>query len=261
MRMKMLAASLLLYHLSFAQPFQLAPPLLQYSSTFSAKGTSSLSILFNQPGAEVRYTLNGKEPTAADKLYTTPITIKGSRVMLKARAMGKGFLPSETVQAQFIQGGLAIASVNFTPPHESYAKSSADILHDNAGGLTRYGSGTWLGYDRDTVQLDIELRKTERVQRVLLDLLQDENSWIFLPERITLSYWEKKSQAYVPVIETRIDHSKAQPKQCVLKELILPTPVNTRKLRVQIETVKSIPGWHAAKGSHAWFFIDEIKVF
>ena len=51
----------------FSQPsFQLAPPILKYKSAFFS-GTTSFVFIFNQPGAEVRYTLNGNEPTENSK--------------------------------------------------------------------------------------------------------------------------------------------------------------------------------------------------
>jgi hypothetical protein len=37
--------------------------------------------------------------------------------------------------------------------------------------------------------------------------------------------------------------------------------VITNKLLINIIVKKKIPDWHPAKGSHAWMFIDEIKVY
>lgn len=56
----------------------------------------------NGPTAQVRYTLNGNEPTSLSPLYTgTPITINNSEV-LKARVFDTGFLPSPVEVASYL---------------------------------------------------------------------------------------------------------------------------------------------------------------
>ena len=91
---------------SFCQQFQLAPPMLKYPSGFFS-GSTSFEVIFNQPGAAVHYTLNGKEPTEKDLLYSRPVTIS-NKTIVKAKAFSKDFLPSETVTAHFIKDGKAI---------------------------------------------------------------------------------------------------------------------------------------------------------
>ena len=170
----------------FSQPFQLAPPMLKYQSAFFS-GTTSFEVIFNQPGAEVRYTLNGNEPTENDALYSATVHVT-KKTAVKVKAFGKDFLPSETISVQFIKDGKEIRQVSFSKPNEYYAKSKSDILNDNSGGLLNYRSGGWLGYDNDTVTIDVDLKKKETINTVLISLLQDENAWIFLPEQILVYY-------------------------------------------------------------------------
>ena len=159
--------------------FQLAPPMLKYKSGFFS-GSTSFAVIFDQPGAEVRYTLNGSEPKENDHLYSTPVLIT-KRTEAKVKAFAKNFLPSETVHASFIKDGKAIRRIEYSAPNESYVKSKADILNDNIGGIVNYRSAGWLGYDNDTVTITINLAKKEVINNVLINLLQDENSWIFFP--------------------------------------------------------------------------------
>jgi hypothetical protein len=78
---------LIFLHGAGQEKFQLAPPMLKYKSGFFS-GKTSFTVIFSQPGAEVRYTLNGKEPGEKDLLYTKPVTIT-SRTTVKAKAFGK----------------------------------------------------------------------------------------------------------------------------------------------------------------------------
>ncbi|RXK59909.1 hypothetical protein ESA94_12730 [Lacibacter luteus] len=241
------------------QLFQLAPPLLKYQSAFF-EGSSSVEIMFEQPGAEVRYTLNGKEPTANDLLYVKPLRIT-KQTTLKAKAFGKNFLPSETVQALFIHDGKKIAAMDFSKPNEKYSSSIANILFDNTGGLLNIHNGTWLGYNNDTVTITIQLQKKEKISSVVIDMLQDEASWIFLPAQMLLYYYDEQQQRFLPAHKEQFSFEKQSPKQTVAKLIRLKQQLQTDKLKLVLLPLQQIPDWHAGKGNHAWLFIDEIKAY
>lgn len=251
---------LLLAQYSFGQPvFQLAPPMLDYSSAFFSKA-ASFKVIFDQPGAEIRYTLNGNEPTEKDALYSSPVAIT-KKTTVKVKAFGKNFLPSETVTAQFIRSGKKIKQVSFSKPNDYYANGKPDILYDNNGGMPNYRSGGWLGYDNDTVTIDVVLKKPEAVHSVLISLLQDENAWIFLPEQILVYYYNDKQKAFVPAGKETFVHETPGPKQCDMREISFAEKVKTGKLKIILFPLRKIPDWHTGKGNHGWLFIDEIKVY
>ncbi len=244
----------------FGQPtFQLASPMLKYKSAFFS-GSTSFEVIFNQPGSQVRYTLNGKEPTENDLLYSTSVPIT-KRTQVKVKAFGKNFLPSEIVSATFIKDGKEIHLVSFSKPNESFATSKADILNDNIGGITNHLNGTWLGYDIDTVEINISLKNRETLNYVLINLLQDENSWIFLPEQILVYYYNNKQKAFVLAGKELFTHETPGSKQCNMREISPAQKIKTDKLKLVLLPLKKIPDWHPGKGNHGWLFIDEIKVY
>jgi Chitobiase/beta-hexosaminidase C-terminal domain len=260
MRVRLIVLFTFIFLVSNAQPvFQLAPPMLNYSTVFLASSPVRVEMIFNQPGAAIHYTTDGREPSITDPVYQSPILVS-RKTILKAKTMGKDFLSSETVTASFIPAGKKISKITYSPPHESYANSKPDILNDDTGGFTNYRKN-WLGYERDTIQIDIELAKKEKVRSVMLDLLQDEGSWIFLPSAIELSYFDERSRSWKPAGNRLLPSDKPSPKQTVQEEMKLPAGVSAEKLRVVLLSVKNIPDWHAGKGNHAWLFIDEIKVY
>lgn len=261
MKRLVLLCFLAIAQFSFAQQlFQLAPPLLNYRSVFFQDKTT-LEIKFEQPGAEVRYTINGNEPTVKNLLYTTPIAITEKRVNIKAKAMGKDFLPSETVSVEFIKTGKAIQQIDFTAPNPKYTTNNKNLLNDQIGGNTNFNSGTWLGYDSDTVEIDIVLKKKEPINSVLVDLLQNESSWIFLPEQILLYYYDEAQKAYLPLGKETFFSEVPSPKQCHAREIIPKQKIKTNRLKLVLYPLKKIPAWHPGKDNHAWLFIDEIQVY
>jgi len=255
-----LHVSLFLMQDCFSQPtFQLAPPMLKYKSGFFS-GTTSFEVIFNQPGAEVRYTLDGIEPTENDPLYSTAVPIT-KRTQVKVKAFCNNFLPSETVSAKFVKDGKAIHQIKFSKPNESYANSKANILHDNIGGLVNYRSGDWVGYHSDTVTIDIDLEKKETINTVLISLLQDENSWIFLPEQILVHYYNDKQKAFLQAGKEEFQRDTQGTKQCSIREIKSAQKIKTDKLKLVLLPLKKIPDWHPGKGNPGWLFIDEIKVY
>ena len=245
---------------SFGQPlFQLAPPMLKYQSAFFT-GNTSFEVVFNQPGAEVHYTLNGNEPTENDAVYSGVVAVS-KKTVVKVKSFGKNFLPSETVSATFINDGKAIKKIQYSKPDEAYANTKATILNDNVGGIANYRSGTWLGYDNDTVTITVDLVKKEKINSVLINLLQDQNSWIFMPEALFVYYFDEARKKYLPVGKEKFSQEKPGAKQCMAREISPSSPISAQKLKLVLLPIKKIPDWHNGKGNHGWLFIDEIKVY
>ena len=247
--------------LSAQDSFQLAPPLLKYSSIFFGKQTT-LNIKFNQPGASVYYTTNGEEPTTQSNVYVKPITISQNFTTINAKAIGNNFIPSSTEAVVFIKDGLPIKNVEFTKPNPQYPGSGNNSLTDNKGGNTSANNNTWSGYNCDTVTISLALKKEKPVQSVLLNFLQNESSWIFLPEQITAEWYNKETGSYKLLAAENISSKKETAgSNCVYRLLSSAQKIKTDKIRIRILVKKSIPSWHPGKGNHAWMFIDEVKVY
>jgi uncharacterized repeat protein (TIGR03806 family) len=80
----------------------LAPPAIEPAGGNFA-GSVTVTLMESEPGAEVRYTLDGSVPGPADALYAAPIRLTGAAV-LRARAFKSGFTRSITSQQVFEVG-------------------------------------------------------------------------------------------------------------------------------------------------------------
>jgi hypothetical protein len=246
----------------FAQDtFQLAPPIVKYNSVFFADKTM-VEIKFAQSATAVHYTLNNSEPTVNDAVYTTPVGIKNNFTTLKAKVFGNNFHPSQTVTTTFFKAGKKIQSAQQTTPNKDYPGSGTNTLIDNKGGIPQFGSNTWLGYNCDTVRVTINLEKEQTVNKVLLNFLQDEGSWIFMPEEIMVDWFDEKAKKIKPFEKQKLVADTATSgSQCNYRIIQTKNKITTSKISINIIVKKSIPAWHLAKGKHGWLFIDEIKVY
>lgn len=258
--------------LSAQETFSLAPPLMSYPSLFFTK-EAKIEMVFAEPNTQIHYTTNNQDPTESDPIYSTPLSITKNFTTVKAKVFSKIYQPSDVVQATFIKDGLPIKSVECTPPNPKYTGSGATTLIDNQGGITALSSKTWLGFQTDTVDIILNLNKKQTVKKVLLNLLQDYGSWIFLPERIDVFSFNQKTKTY-QLIGNQLFNQNENVKGSFCTPLMLSASsrrggtvigakkgAKTNKIKVQLYLVKQIPDWHAGKGGKSWIFIDEIKVY
>ncbi len=76
----------------------LANPELSRSSSYVDKGTQ---VEITAANGDIRYTLDGSEPTVKSPLYSEPITVNKTTV-IRARSFKDGYVPSETVCGTYL---------------------------------------------------------------------------------------------------------------------------------------------------------------
>lgn len=262
MRKYFLVLFLFNYNSLFSQEvFQLAPPILKYNSVFFSNSTS-VEIKFAQSGTTVYFTLNSMKPTMQDLVYKWPVIIKNNFTTLRAKAYGNNFSSSETVSATFIKEGKKIQSIEYTLPNIKYPGSGVNTLIDNKGGIEQISSTNWMGYNCDTVSVTLDMEKQQTVKAVLLNFLQSESGWVFLPNQILIYWHDSKTNSFQPFGNEILLSDKETPgTQCNYRVINSKNKIKTGKILIKIIVKKNIPAWHSAKGEHAWMFIDEIKVY
>jgi hexosaminidase len=234
---------------------------MQYRSVFFTD-TAAVTLSFAMQGTRICYTTNGKEPSQYSAQYKAPVIINKNFTAVKAKVFCNGFLPSESSTAVFIKDGLQVKQVKHSAPHQNYTGNGTAVLHDNKGGIPVFSNKNWLGFNSDTVIIDIELEKESTVKKVLVHLLQDYGSWIFLPERIEVYITDAITQSATLVAEKKI-LAKQGKEQLVCKPLLLDLNKKTitKHLQVKLFTVKQLPAWHPGSGQKSWVFTDEIKIY
>jgi hypothetical protein len=250
------------------EKFQLARPLVKFESVFF-KDSAKLELKFAKTGAKIYYTIEHKmpagsfiEPSQKSFLYKKPIIFKSQFTTIRAKVFCKEFIPSETVEYHFAKEGKKIKKIISTPPNPEYPGTGDITLFDNNGGVENSSSITWMGFDVDTISFTVELAHKETVNTILLSFLQNEDSWIFLPELILVYYFDESKEVFVPFGREALFFEKKSPTN-VNFHFIFPKldNIKAQKLLINLMPVKKIPDWHPAKGQHAWCFIDEIKVY
>ncbi len=208
--------------------------------------------------AEIRYTLDGTEPTANSTLYTGAIVLQKS-AKIRAAAFRDGKRSSVTSQDISFNKATASPVELLQPTHKNYTYKGGATLTDGLLGDKGFGTGRWLGFSGNDLEAVIDLKQNTDVSSVSLNTCVDKGSWIFDARNIEVSVsadgksFTKVASKSLPALEEQT------PDNINTYELTFPQ-TTTRYVKVTATSEHNIPEWHGGKGKPAFLFVDEISV-
>lgn len=208
--------------------------------------------------AEIRYTLDGTEPTANSTLYTGAIVLQKS-AKIRAAAFRDGKRSSVTSQDISFNKATACPVELLQPTHKNYTYKGGATLTDGLLGDKGFGTGRWLGFSGNDLEAIIDLKQNTDVSSVSLNTCVDKGSWIFDARNIEVSVsadgksFTKVASKSLPALEEQT------PDNIYTYELTFPQ-TTTRYVKVTATSEHNIPEWHGGKGKPAFLFVDEISI-
>jgi hypothetical protein len=232
------------------QPFSNIESGLYYES-------SLVSFEVSDPDCEIRFTLNGTDPTANSKIFTKPIALLESR-LLKAAAFRNGSR-SRITTIDFRK----ITEINglkfFKQPDPEYAGSGPFTLADRQTGTLDFKDGKWLGFYGEDLEATLNLGSFTNIQSVFIGFLSNENSWIFLPQEIIVLA-SVDGITYSKIGSISSDNIQ-QRKRIGRNEIqVKIKPAKTKFIKVIVKNIGVCPTGHPGEGEQAWLFVDEIII-
>lgn len=208
--------------------------------------------------AEIRYTLDGTEPTVNSTLYTGAIVLQKS-AKIRAAAFRDGKRSSVTSQDISFNKATACPVELLQPTHKNYTYKGGATLTDGLLGDKGFGTGRWLGFSGNDLEAVIDLKQNTDVSSVSLNTCVDKGSWILDARNIEVSVsadgksFTKVASKSLPALEEQT------PDNIYTYELTFPQ-TTTRYVKVTATSEHNIPEWHGGKGKPAFLFVDEISV-
>lgn len=208
--------------------------------------------------AEIRYTLDGTEPTVNSTLYTGAIVLQKS-AKIRAAAFRDGKRSSVTSQDISFNKATACPVELLQSTHKNYTYKGGATLTDGLLGDKGFGTGRWLGFSGNDLEAVIDLKQNTDVSSVSLNTCVDKGSWIFDARNIEVSVsadgksFTKVASKSLPALEEQT------PDNIYTYELTFPQ-TTTRYVKVTATSEHNIPKWHGGKGKPAFLFVDEISV-
>lgn len=233
-------------------------PIIKASSQSSlpAPKTASSSVFFNistcvqfetnTPGAVIRYTINGEEPSENSPVYKEPICISSS-LLIKARSFATGNQFSGTTRVHCIRSNGWIKEISGTEPDPRFSVRGISALHDNLAGSS-VTSERWIGFSDDAITLGVKLKEKMLAKKIHISLLRRPDSSVFYPARLEL--FSKKKMLGLVLFDNNGFKSEGEAR-------IFSIPLRKKKvnhLLIRIQKSKIVPG------EKNWIFLDEIIV-
>jgi predicted alpha-1,2-mannosidase len=223
------------------------------------KNSKIVSINSPQKNVTVYYSLDGSDPTEKSLKYLNPILINKSAT-LKAIAINQQGIKSFVTTASYKKVSHNWTIKYNTPYEQQYDGGGPDGLIDEIRGTPNWRQGSsWLGYQKNDMDVVVDLKAITTVSKIMVDFLQDSRAWIIMPKQIVMEYstdGKKFTQFYK--VE---DVLNIQDMQVQIME-IDPSfvPVQARYIRVKAVQYGKLPEGHDGAGGDSHIFVSEIAI-
>ena len=206
--------------------------------------------------AEIRYTLDGSEPTEKSILYKKPFVINKS-VTVKAKAFEDEALPSFTAVKRFER--MIIANTTFAKgPADNYSAGKEVVLMDNKRGVVGNWKEGWLGFDGGDMDATIELTEKTDVEKVFVGFAIAPDQWVLCPMQIIVTVSTNGTDFSMPVIAEMPLYDDAEGIRGEARAKI--SAKGVKFVRVLVRNAGTLPNNHPYAGQKAWIMIDEVRI-
>ena len=221
------------------------------------KDTIHLMLKHPIPGAQIRYTLDGSRPDSVYASLFDKDLIIDRTTIFKARAFKETWLGSDSIMYNFYKSAYSPDSIDFISfPAESFKGDGAKTLIDHITGDMGFGSGKWLGFQKD-MEMSLRFNKPVKLASVAINMLTNIGADIYPP--VVVEVWGGKDKTHMKLLQT------LKPKQAVkgdVPSIVLEkcsfTGTTINCLKLVAVSVKKVPKWGNTPGKPGWVFADEI---
>jgi hypothetical protein len=226
------------------------------SKTFKKK--MKIDIKDALPDAPIHYLFGKRAPSKSSPKYTDTIIMTNSG-QISAVAFSKDMIPSKIARAEFFKMPNDWKIKIKYPYTSPYTGGGEFALIDKQKGSLNFRTGYWQGYQGVDLEAVIDLGKRSSIKSIAVSFLEDQNSWIFLPEEVefgisnmpydfrTVAMFknDEPSETYSPFIK---EYKKSG------------FNYYGRYIKVRAKNIGVCPEWHKGAGDKAWLFVDEISI-
>lgn len=206
--------------------------------------------------APIYYTLDGSEPTVADRLYTAPVQITQSS-LFKA-AIHRKTLRTKTVSQPFLfHKGTAQQVTLCEKPNSTYTFNGASVLADGIRGTISFGTGRWLGFLENPLDVIYQFKNEVSLSSVTIGYLIESSNWIFPPCFIEV-FGSDDGITFTSLYRHAMNEMEKGVNEGPQEWVCSFPPTAVKYLKVVARTTDRIPQWHGGAGSRSFLFVDEI---
>lgn len=210
-------------------------------------------------GADIRYTLDGSEPTEKSALYDNGVLINKTATFKAAAFRPSGKTRTLTENFNFNKAtGCKVTLLQ--PSHNQYTYGGAKMLTDGMWGETNnYNTGRWIAFSGTDLEAVVDLGKAKEISSVGFNVTILKSNWVMDARGVEISVSDDGVN-YRTVVKKDIPEMKeSDPDE--IYEHRYNFPVETvRFVKVKALSEHVLPKWHGAKGNVGFLFVDELII-
>lgn len=234
----------------------LCAPLIKSAGRFF-EGSQTVSIDALCGTGEMRYTLDGSEPTAQSPLYTGEFKIK-ENTLVRVAVFDKGRKGSES-RARFYKRPNNYSIHISSQCNPQYSAGGQGALLDGIRGELDWRKGDWQGYQGQDFECILDLKSEKEIAKVSCSFLEDTKSWIFFPVKVEIEISnDGKNYSILGTYENKQTSKDGDWRIADFE--VKGKKQKARYVRVRAVNYGNLPEWHPGKGNPAFIFIDEITI-
>ncbi len=233
-----------------------APWLIADGRTFTSEMDIAMGCL--DSNATILYSLDEAGEAMPEEIYKSGFTIS-ENTSVRAYAHSRGKSMSKVIEGFFslMPEG---RNVEYTTEYDAQYTAGGDIaLIDLIRGSDNFRTGSWQGFHGVDVDVRVDLGELRRVNVIRAGFLQDQGSWIFMPEWVEFSV-SANGEDFIPLGRQQNNIDPKADGGIVHDFSVMASGMNIRFIRLLAKNRGVCPDWHPGAGNPAWLFTDEIVV-
>jgi hypothetical protein len=143
-------------------------------------------------------------------------------------------------------------------PSHRYPGGTENALTDGYTGSLEYTDESWMGFHGNDIEMFLDLEQETDISSIVITCLQNQASWIFLPE--TIEILAGNDPRYLNTLGIRAIDASEKNLEIAISTFHFNAETRARFLKIIIRNIGKCPDWHPGNGEHAWLFVDEIVV-
>jgi hypothetical protein len=237
-------------------PITPVPYIQGESRSFTDEMELSLANVY--PDAEIFFDFGDAKSLGGFHPYSRPLVIKED-TWLRGYAIKNQHSVSPVIGGHFnrMPQGRSIEIKH--PCSSQYTAGGDQGLIDLLRGGENFRTGFWQGYQGVDLDAIVDLGVESPLKKISAGFLQDQRSWIFMPEYVEVSV-SLDGNNYVSL--GKVDNDIPMDREgAVTRDFVFNAAGNEiRYIKVYAKNIGICPEWHPGSGNPSWIFIDEIMM-
>jgi len=242
-----------------SQNIELANHLFEIKPTLTSKNEGlEVTLTPLVPWGEIRFTLDGTNPSNKSAVYTQPVMLTQKSV-LKSQSYLKNQAKGSPLSIDYSpHKGLQAKVLTVTTPSRTYkGAGEKGLINGISGKKDQFNDGEWQGITPgEDFNIKLRWETKQKIKGIQFQLYNDPEAWIYLPTNATI-YSSEDGITFNQACETNI----SQMKEDKVITVDIPCKLKSSFIGIKIPTIGTIPASKPGAGNLGWLFLDEIRIY